>query len=57
MTRAHAIRQLLRHGDMTVNDMADCTRWSRRALWKTLDGLQLSGCVVRHGYTFGLSNA
>jgi DNA-binding HxlR family transcriptional regulator len=57
MTRAHAIRQLLRHGDMTVNDLADCTRWSRRALWKTLDGLQLSGCVVRHGYTFGLSNA
>lgn len=57
MTRAHALRKLLEHGPMTVADLIDCTRWPRRALWKTLDGLQCSGAVVRNGHTFGLASA
>ena len=54
MSRAHAMRKLLEHGAMTLADLADCTGWPRKALWKTLDGLQQSGTVLRSGYTFGL---
>lgn len=57
MTRAHAIRMLLAHGDMTVNDLVDCTRWSRKSLWRTLNALELQGHVARFGYTFGLPSA
>lgn len=57
MSRAYAMRKLLEHGAMTLADLADCTRWPRKDLWKTLDGLQQSGAVVRSGYTFWLVTA
>ena len=57
MTRAYALCRLLEHGAMTVDDLAACTRWPRKALWSTLSSLEQSGRVVRSGYTFGLQDA
>ena len=49
MTKTHALRRLLEHGPMVVNEMVDCCRWDRRTVVRALEVLLRRGKARRAG--------
>lgn len=45
MTRAHALRELLNHGPLTMAAMLEITGWRYAQLRKTVSGLRDSGAI------------
>lgn len=55
MTRTYALKRLLEHGPMTLQEIAECTGWGYRESWSTVCKCLKTQTIVRRqwgGYGF-----